>query len=317
MNKFFSFIYRMLLYCFYLVGCAYYRADNTPLTWSSVNDFVYQLQNIDIQAIGSTAFDLVIIDYSKNGTEENRFSLQEITALKNSSGGPKLVLAYLSIGEAETYRWYWDTDWDRDRDGQPDAGAPSWLGPENPEWEGNYKVKYWESGWQEIIFTYLDKIINAGFDGVYLDIIDAYEYWGPGGESGLNRLSAAEDMVAFVKVLANHARTIKRKPDFGIFPQNGEGLSSFSDYVEVVTGIGKEDTWYNDNTAQEPNYINEVLSHLEVFKQAGKLVLCIDYVTTPPLIDDFYTKARARGFVPYATARSLDTLTVHLQHPPD
>jgi cysteinyl-tRNA synthetase len=35
--------------------------------------------------------------------------------------------------------------------------------------------------WQDIIFGdadgYLDRIMNAGFDGVYLDIIDAFEYF--------------------------------------------------------------------------------------------------------------------------------------------
>jgi len=35
--------------------------------------------------------------------------------------------------------------------------------------------------WQDIIFdnenSYLKKIIDAGFDGFYLDIIDAFEYF--------------------------------------------------------------------------------------------------------------------------------------------
>jgi cysteinyl-tRNA synthetase len=55
------------------------------------------------------------------------------------------------------------------------------MAEENPEWEGNYKVKYWEKEWQDIIFgnedSYLQKILDAGFDGVYLDIIDAFEYF--------------------------------------------------------------------------------------------------------------------------------------------
>jgi len=42
-------------------------------------------------------------------------------------------------------------------------------------------VKYWNQEWQGIIYknydSYLDKITAAGFDGVYLDIIDAFEYF--------------------------------------------------------------------------------------------------------------------------------------------
>jgi len=30
--------------------------------------------------------------------------------------------------------------------------------------------------------SYLDKIVDAGFDGVYLDIVKAYEYFGPDGD---------------------------------------------------------------------------------------------------------------------------------------
>jgi dipeptidyl aminopeptidase/acylaminoacyl peptidase len=100
---------------------------NSPVSsvsLNSVNDFVYQLQNIDLTAIGNTKFDLVIIDYSQDGSDENRFTAEQISALKNSPGGPKLVLAYMSIGEAENYRWYWDNKWDADNDGNPDLGAP-------------------------------------------------------------------------------------------------------------------------------------------------------------------------------------------------
>lgn len=79
----------------------------------------------------------------------------------------------MSIGEAEDYRYYWQSGWNSDK--------PSWMVAENPDWPGNYKVKYWEKEWQDIIFgnaySYLDKIIDANLDGVYLDIIDAFEYF--------------------------------------------------------------------------------------------------------------------------------------------
>ena len=43
----------------------------------------------------------------------------------------------------------------------------------------NYKIEYWNEEWQSIIYgnenSYLKKILDSGFDGVYLDIVDAYE----------------------------------------------------------------------------------------------------------------------------------------------
>jgi len=291
------------------------------LTFSAVNDFLYQLQRIDFDAAGDTAFDLVVTDYSADGSDDQRYSAAQIAGLKDSPGGEKLVLAYMSIGEAETYRWYWHGSWDADHDGEPDAGAPAWLGPENPDWAGNYKVRYWDPSWRQVIFgtadSYLDKVIDAGFDGVYLDIIDAYEYWGPEGESGLDRASADRDMVELVKAIAEYARGTRGIASFGVFPQNGEALSGFADYVAVTTGIGREDVWYNDDEPESAQHTAEVLSGLDVFRDAGKLVLVIDYVTEAALIDDFYAKAEARGYVPYAPTRDLDQLTIHPGHEPD
>ena len=299
-----------------------------------MNDFVYQLQNIDLNAIGDTKFDLVVIDYSVDGSESGEFTVEEIDALKNSAGGLKRVLAYMSIGEAENYRFYWEESWDADNDGQPDTGAPSWLGPSNPDWPGNYKVKYWEPEWQSIIFgsstSYLDKIIDEGFDGVYLDIIDAYEYWGPDGESGENRETAEQEMVDFVVKISEYAR--RKNSDFGIFPQNGAVLGSHEEYLNAVTGIGQESIYYgypDDGQKTPANITEELEGYLDVFKNAGKLVVTIDYPfscskaepcfnkKTRKKINSAYKKSRKNGYVPYCTVRNLNYLTINPGHQPD
>ena len=72
-----------------------------------------------------------------------------------------MVVCYMSIGEAEDYRYYWQNDWK--------PNNPSWIEKENPAWKGNYKVRYWEQEWQDVIFgndnSYLKKILDAQFDG--------------------------------------------------------------------------------------------------------------------------------------------------------
>ena len=55
---------------------------------------------------------------------------------RKPDGGARIVLAYLSIGEAEDYRSYWQRDWS--------VSPPAWLGAENPDWPGNYAVNYWD-----------------------------------------------------------------------------------------------------------------------------------------------------------------------------
>lgn len=137
-----------------------------------INPETYSTKTAFLNAIQNTNYDLVIIDLFFDGTDELTF--EDISSLKTKlSGGPRMLIAYMSIGEAEDYRYYWYSGWK--------SNPPAWLGKENPDWEGNYKVRYWEKEWQEIIFgnndSYLKMIIDTGFDGVYLDIIDAFEYF--------------------------------------------------------------------------------------------------------------------------------------------
>jgi cysteinyl-tRNA synthetase, unknown class len=136
-----------------------------------INSENYETKEDFINAVSATWYDLIIIDLFHF---EEAFTSQEIARLKiKPNGNNRYVVSYLSIGEAEDYRYYWNKDWKTNK--------PEWLEAENPEWEGNYKVQYWDTAWQQIIFgrqdSYLDKILNAGFDGAYLDLVDAFEYF--------------------------------------------------------------------------------------------------------------------------------------------
>ncbi len=136
-----------------------------------INSECYSTKSEFLKAVAETNYDLVIMDLFHNEEAYTRQELDRIRYKKN--GGERLLICYMSIGEAEDYRFYWDSSWEKD--------PPPWLKEENPHWEGNYKVRYWDTEWQNIIFgspsSYLDRIMAAGFDGVYLDIIDGYEYF--------------------------------------------------------------------------------------------------------------------------------------------
>jgi cysteinyl-tRNA synthetase len=86
-------------------------------------------------------------------------------------GQRRIVLSYLSIGEAEDYRNYWNEEWY--------VEPPAWLRLENKDWKGNYEVLYWDKNWQNIIYgtpnSYCQQILNEGFDGVFLDKVDAFD----------------------------------------------------------------------------------------------------------------------------------------------
>ena len=135
-----------------------------------INPSQYPSRSAFVDALCATGYDLLILDlFVEDGTA---LMFEELERLKQKPGGARrLVLAYLSIGEAEAYRDYWEASWDDD--------PPEWLLEENVDWEENYAIEYWNPAWHEILLqgedAYLERVLRAGFDGVYLDRIDAYE----------------------------------------------------------------------------------------------------------------------------------------------
>ncbi|WP_338993555.1 endo alpha-1,4 polygalactosaminidase [Fusobacterium vincentii] len=125
--------------------------------------------NIDeyYQALKNTNYDLLLIEVSYNNIF---FTEEQIEELKiKNNGGKRLVIAYLSIGEAEDYRFYWNKKWNKKK--------PNWIVKENENWEGNYIVKYWSPEWKNIIKEYQKKLDEIGVDGYLLDTVDTYQYF--------------------------------------------------------------------------------------------------------------------------------------------
>jgi cysteinyl-tRNA synthetase, unknown class len=286
------------------------------------NDFLYQLQDMDLGAMGNAGYDVVIMDYSSNGGADGEYTAQEIATLKQSG---KVVLAYISIGEAEPYRYYWDPSWI--------PGTPDWLGRSNPDWPDNYKVKYWHPKWQNIISAYLTTLVNQGFDGVYLDIIDGYYYWAneafANGENEqlADDQTAADRMIDFIVTIAGHCRTTANDPHFIVCPQNGTYLiwdgtdANVARYWDVIDAVGAEDTYYfgnrdNDNPLDPQT---DIIDNLDEYVTRKKVVFATDYLTAAntTAIDNFYLNCRTKGFLPFATGRDLNELRINTGHDPD
>ena len=286
----------LILLTLFLGGC---RPSAEEPNWAGVENFLYQLQRADPDRIGETAFDLAVVTLATAGS-----SPEVIPALKDSPGGPKLILCYMSIGQSENYRWYWNPDWE--------LNPPSWLDLPDGVWAGDHWVRYWDPDWQEIIYgksgSYLDQILALGFDGVYLDRVDAYWYYQDQG-----RETAAREMVDFILDFTTYAR--QRHPGFGVFPQNAEELGiRFPDYLQAMTGVGVEDLYYGYPRDHEPSpagWTAEREAILDQWVAAGKLVLTIDYTARPEQIADTYSRAHARGYIPYVTDRSLGRLRIN------
>lgn len=267
-------------------------------------DARHKTKAVAVDALRNSQRDWFIIDPVFGGDDDERWSAADLQRIR--AGHPeRRVLAYLSIGEAEDYRPYWQKAWK--------SRPPTWLRAENPEWKGNFKVAYWEDAWQRIILAEADRILATGFDGLYLDIVDGFEFFEQDGKKYLDHRpnpatgkTFRQDMIHWVTRIAHHTRATK--PDFLIIPQNAAQLLASAAYRETVSGIGIEDLFTNGKKPQPRAATDYTLTFLNQLKPTGKPILIIDYAKKTPLANQARVAARRHGFIFHNSDRPLKTL---------
>ncbi len=142
---------------------------------NDIQNFLYLINADDydtkkelVDKVADSNFDLILIDLYYLSFPYTKADLERLKVKKN--GGKRLVICYLNIGAAENWRSYWQPGWKK--------GNPKWLKKNYKGYDNEIYVEFWEPAWQKMMFgndeSYLKKIINAGFDGVFLDNVEAY-----------------------------------------------------------------------------------------------------------------------------------------------
>lgn len=244
-----------------LVGCSFMKSKQSP------DSFKYQLQNYSeafFERISSSSNAVWVIDPYKDG--RTPFSTFEILSFKSKTN---TVIAYLSLGEAEDYRSYFST-------------LPKELILfENKNWKGNYVLKYWYPQWHEIIYkrdnSLLNNIINQGFDGVFLDVVDVYKRFN-------DKALAAKRMAKLVINLSVMAKTTN--PKFLVNIQNGFDIlmdlpqDLRDQFLNSVDGISIEAHFFNytpDEVVLNP-WFKDLEPVIDMYRKAGKSLYMIEYV---------------------------------------
>lgn len=239
----------------------------------------YQLQNYgdDFQKRSSqTTKALWVIDPHKK--QDQKFTIYDLLQIKRKKN---LVMAYLSLGEAESYRPYF-------------KDLPSGLLlEENPHWKGNYTVKYWDKVWHEIIYAnpnaLIPSIVEQGFDGVFLDVVDAFMRFE-------NKPEYAVKMLSLVVGLAKQAK--KQRYNFKIYLQNGTEIinhlteDQINELFDVISGASIEGYFFKynkNNTTEKSDYFKSTYVRIiERFKRAKKNIFLIEYALEAKDRQDFF-----------------------------
>lgn len=161
----------------YIPLTVHHENTNNIQTLAQAQNYLYLISTDNysdkttfLSAIQQTNFDVVIIDAFFG---DELLTSSEVASLKTKlNGGQRLVISYMNIGSAEKYRYYWKKSWG--------LHHPLWLKKKYDGYKDEIWVKFWKDEWQEIIYgnddSYTKKLLNAGFDGAYLDNVEAYYF---------------------------------------------------------------------------------------------------------------------------------------------
>ena len=317
--------------------------DGVILNGHLVNNWFYFLgfepTELELDQMVNSLYDMIVLEPIFTDASNIEYEMSaHIDQLHNTSH-PKLTIAYIDIGQAEDWRTYWQAGWG--------IGNPSWIVANDPDgWEGNYPVAYWHPEWQDIWLNpqngYLKQLIDTGFDGIYLDWIEAY--------SDENVITAAlndsvdpqAEMVLFIQKMRTLSQSLS--PGFTIIGQNAIELVEDNSYVAVIDAVAQEQTWFDGAASNMPpgdcplpetdddidttEYYNSLsplcqqmyddfpdstlhvstesyLYYLDMASDNNIPVFTVDYAVQQNNINAVYMDSRDLGYIPFVGERAL------------
>jgi len=334
--------------CSHLIGDRIYynhfeQVNGSILNGQLVNNWFYYLgfepSTLVLQQMVDSQYDMIVMEPVFTDESNTNFDIASHVSNLHNATHPKLTIAYIDIGQAEDWRTYWQTGWG--------IGNPTWIVANDPDgWAGNYPVAYWHMQWQNIWLEpsngYLKQLIDAGFDGIYLDWIEAY--------SDENVITAAQnegknsqiEMIAFIQRMRIFTQSIS--PGFVIIGQNAAELVEDESYVNVIDAIAQEQTWFDgsatnnppgdcqlpatDADIDTPSYYNSLstvcqqmyndfpnstlhvstesyLFYLNIAQSKRVPVFTIDYAVQQNNIEWIYNESRGFDYIPFVGQRAL------------
>jgi len=268
--------------------------------YTSIKKWGYQLQAYrppyDLERIQKSKDTLWVIDYSLDGTDSRRFRPDQIELLKSNNN---LMISYLSVGEANSFRYYFD------------KMPKSLVSERNRDW-GSLKIRFWEKEWQDMILDtssrwgkgYLERIIEAGFDGVYLDIVDGFENFPK------ERKLRAQNMADFILAISKKGK--KSNEHFRVIIQNGlhilDLIENPDQFLKAIDGVAIESLFFLGNKPIDNDYNPQKSLYplIARYQAAGLKILSVEYLTDQSKIDQYFKEARELKIIPLVSSKLLE-----------
>lgn len=201
-----------------------------------------------------------------------------------------LPVAYLNIGEAEEYRWYYSEI------------RKEWLLGKNPNWEGHFYIDVNNADWQKLVLDrILPRIFRSPYAGVFLDMIDiASPALYPASRDGVvNLISRIRAAYPEKVILLNN----------GLFL--AEGVSDIIDGVCVESVFGTYDFRTKQYLLRTAGEFDQHARELQQIQNRLKTrIFVIDYAAPADTAAQSFirTKASEYELTPFVSDIELNTI---------
>ncbi|AQW29222.1 endo alpha-1,4 polygalactosaminidase [Ralstonia syzygii subsp. celebesensis] len=304
---------------------------NSTSPLAGVQTWMYQLQDLltdaQIDALDAQPYDMVVVEAGNTIKTQEKFNTAGmVTRLHTkANGSPRKVIAYIDIGQAESFRTYWiDKQWKAPTATKP--GVPDFILTVDPDgWAGDYPVAYWDQRWQDLWLGpngAVAQLAREGFDGVYLDWVEGYTNAKVAAAAKKAGVNPAKAMVDFIAKIRTAGRAIN--PQFAVIQQNAPELIDAVGAARLLPNldaISQEDTWFGgdadaswgdaNGTDQDaaPADTQWTIEQLQKHCAGGLPVFTIDYALTAPNPQTVYAASRNLGFRPLVSRVALSRPT--------
>ncbi len=185
---------------------------------------------------------------------------------------------YISIGEVENYREYFDF-----------VKQMGVLGKENPNWKGAYYVKLKSGQWQQFVLNYLvESVIAKGYQGLFLDTVDSL-------------IANGEDKNKISEFINNIK---KRYPKLKLIMNRGFEIANMVN----VDGILLESTITSYNFKTRKYFFIKERKCVDLPKTIKKYSVDYWYLNDIVNMGKIYKIALKRGYIPFVSDISLQNI---------
>jgi len=258
-----------------------------------------------LQANNSNSYFPWLVYYANSATVDS-FSDYQLLVFDSENHPPldklkkqgKLLLGYISLGEVESYRSYFG-----------DVKKQGILLNENLYWKGSFFVDMRSDYWPQLVIEQLiPKILEQGFDGVFLDTLDNplfLENQDPVKYKGMKK--AAVRLVKAIRLYFPYAKIMMNR--------GYELIDDVAPFIDMILG----ESVYADYSFERKKYqlveSSTYKQQVMLLKNALKInpkmgIYTLDYWDPDDknMIRQIYQVQRSKGFIPYVSTIKLDRI---------